>query len=136
MLSDRQAFKAAFLHRCVDAGLTLPEIYQTIKQANALLDAGGSAAKSVIGKTMDLGGQALSALASKGLPLALAAPPVIGGLAGFTASRLTDVDDTDVSEMKRRELIAEYRRSLDRMIRSQRSRELRNKHTRSGRRLT
>jgi hypothetical protein len=44
---------------------------------------------------------------------ALAGPAVLGGAAGYGMSRLTDIDDTDVDEIKKREIIDEYYRQIE-----------------------
>lgn len=46
-----------------------------------------------------------------------AAPPILGGLAGYGIAKATDVDDTDADAIKNQELVEEYRRQAERLQR-------------------
>lgn len=91
MLDARQSFKAGFLAGCAEEGLLPSESGPLVKAAEGWLDTAAS-----------LGGA--------GLLAAFAAPVVGGAGAGYAAAKLTDVDDTGVDDVKRQELIDEYRR--------------------------
>lgn len=108
MLTAKEAFKVGFLRKCAELGMTEDEIGQTIKSANigvdSVLNAITGVAKPVVEKTLQVG-----------IPAALLAPPIAGGLAGYGASKLTDIDDTDVEELRQRELVDEYRRLTARL---------------------
>ncbi len=97
MRTPREAFKVGFLARCAEEGLTADEIAGRVKAAGdkfaSLLGGLGSAAGSVL---------------STGIPLAIAAPVALGGIAGYGLSRMTDIDDTDVKEIKNNELLDTY----------------------------
>lgn len=97
MLTPRDAFKVGFLARCAEEGLTAPQIADRVKVAAdkfaSFLGGLGSATGSVL---------------STGIPLALAAPVALGGVAGYGLSRMTDIDDTDVDEIKNTELLDTY----------------------------
>lgn len=97
-MDARQQFKAAFMLRCIEEGFTTPEEIEGRAKlamekfaANPLTDVATS-------------------MLALGIPLALAAPPVIGAGIGHTIARATDIDDTDVEEARKKELIDEYRR--------------------------
>lgn len=111
-MDDRQHFKAAFIARCIDAGFTTPE------QITALVkSAMEKQAIPVISQALDLGKSLISTGASWAVPLALAGPPLAGAAAGHLAAKATDVDDFDVDEAKRQEVIDEYRRQTARLKR-------------------
>ncbi len=97
MLTPREAFKVGFLARCAEEGLTADQIQARVKYAAdkfaGFMDGLGSAAGSVM---------------STGIPLAGLAPIALGGVAGYGLSRMTDIDDTDVDEIKNNELLDTY----------------------------
>lgn len=97
MLTPREAFKVGFLARCAEEGLSPAQIQDRVKLARdkfaGVLDSLGHAAGSVF---------------STGAPLALIAPPALGAIAGYGLSRATDIDDTDVDEIKNNELLDTY----------------------------
>lgn len=109
-MTPAQAFKLAFLQDCANRGLTMEQIREAVKAAvvktagltdlvtrpyNAAFDALGN-----LGSTAKFVG---------GLGL-IAGPPVLGAAAGYGAAKLTDWDDMDTEEAKKRELIDMYRR--------------------------
>jgi hypothetical protein len=122
-MTDREAFKIGFLGRCIEDGLTLPQIEAAVKTA---LDKA-----AILGKLLDVGAGVGKSLLSKLLPLAIVAPPIVGGLGGYGLAKATDIHDTDVAEIKDRELMDEYKRQTDRMLREKALRDV----TRSQRRL-
>jgi len=67
------------------------------------------------------GGMASGAknLGTKALLAGLIAPPVLGGLAGYSHAKLTDVDDDDVDDFKKQELIDEFQRQAEKLRHSQ-----------------
>jgi phosphate/sulfate permease len=115
-LTDREAFKVGFLKQCATEGLSPDEILSRVKTASYMLEKrafiGG-----LIGGAANAAGGALKTVGSYGLPLALAAPPILGGLAGYGLAKATDVDDTDVDAIKNRELVEEYRRQAEKLKR-------------------
>jgi len=119
MLNDREAFKAGFLKRCADEGLSPEETLSLVKQANEqvtkqaygpLLDAISSAGKSIGGKALGWG-----------IPLALGIPPAAGVAGAYAYSKATDSDETDVDSVRKKEL-AELYREQAKMIRESRRR--------------
>ena len=111
-LTTKEAFKVAFLARCVEDRLTPDEMLERVKSASAAFEK-----DAILGTLVDKGLGALqgtaSALGHYGIPLAIAAPPVLGGMAGYGLAKMTDIDDTDVSEIQNRELVDEYRRQAE-----------------------
>lgn len=106
MLTPREAFKVGFLARCAEEGLSPDQIAARVKFAAdkfaGLMDAAAGLGKSVVGT---------------GLPLALLAPVALGGMAGYGLSRATDIDDTDVAEIKNQELLDSYAQETARLKR-------------------
>jgi len=115
-LTAQEAFKVGFLARCVSDGLSPDQMLSRVKQAQDMLEKRaflGGIANSAIGAA---GGVAKS-MAGYGIPLALLAPPALGGLAGYGLAKATDVDDTDVNEIKQKELVEEYQRQAEKLKR-------------------
>ena len=128
-MDAREAFKFGFLARCIDAGYTTPaEIHQAIKTA-MVKSAGGLGLGDVAKGIGELGSSALG----WGIPLALAAPPVAGYMAGNLAAKATDVDDYDTDEAKRQELVDEYKRQAARTRRQGLVRKYQQARQQSGR---
>lgn len=123
MLSPGEAFKVSFLLRCVENQLTPAETHALVKQALDALEGFekraflGGMLSGLVGKTLDAGKGIGQTAMGYGLPLALAAPPILGGLGGYGLARATDVSDTDVSQIKDQEVIDEYRRQTERLRR-------------------
>lgn len=109
-LNEREAFKVGFLARCAEAGMGRDEILAAVKEAGdkvaGLLGGAGSAASSLAGSTLSLA-----------VPAALLAPPLLGGAAGAGLARATDIDDTDVAEIKDHEIIDAYKAEAERQRR-------------------
>jgi hypothetical protein len=131
-LTPREAFKVGFLSRCVEDGLTLEQAHQRVKEAQEKIALSIPGA-DIPGKLIDAAGSIAKPALGWGIPLALAAPPVVGGLAGYAASKATDIDDTDVDEVKRRELINEYKKQTKKLLRDRQIRDYRKDRKQSGR---
>lgn len=131
-LNSNEAFKVGFLARCAADGLGPDEMLSRVKAARDLLQKraflGG-----LVDRGLDLGTSAVKGLGSYGIPAALAAPPILGGLAGYGLAKATDIDDTDVQAVKNRELIDEYRRQASILKRQRSIRDYRDERTRTGR---
>lgn len=119
-LTAQEAFKVGFLARCVRDGQTPDQILARVKQAAALLEK-----RAFLGGLLDAAGGAAKSVAGYGLPLALAAPPVLGGLGGYALAKATDVDDTDVDDVKNREIVDELRRQTEALRRQKAVRDYR-----------
>jgi hypothetical protein len=115
MLTPRQSFKAGFLRRCANEGLTVEESHERVKQANDVIKSAGiqdfltkpyNTLWDVIGgvgKEVGTTAKNLALLAAVGIPLA-------GGYgAGRGAAKLTDIGEEDIEEAKKKELIREYK---------------------------
>lgn len=127
-LSAQDAFKVGFLARCVEAGLDADQTLAAVKRAGDLFEKQaflGNLISTTAGKVMDVGKGALGATAAYGLPLAVAAPPILGGLTGYGLARATDVDDTDVAAIKDQEVVDELRRQAARLRRERAVRDFR-----------
>lgn len=126
MLSSRDAFKVGFLGRCVERGMSPSQIKEAAdKLAGLLGDAVGAVGGAAKGVT--------NAALGWGIPLAAAAPPVLGGMAGFGLAKATDIDDTDIDDIKDREVIDEYRRQAERLNRQRLVRQYAQSRRRTGR---
>lgn len=114
MLTAKEAFKVGFLAKCAEDGLTPDQMLARVKQAKDALEKrafiGG-----LLGSAAGAVGGAAKSVAGYGIPLALAAPPILGGLAGYGLAKATDVDDTDVDDIKNRELVEEYKRQAEKL---------------------
>ena len=139
MLTPKEAFKIGFLSRCVEDGLSLEQAHDRVKMATDLLQKQAGVGE-VISKTLELPGKALDmakpvlgAGLNWGIPLALAAPPILGGVAGYTLGKMGDVDDTDVDEIKKRELIESYKRHANALKRAKKVRDYQAKRKQTGR---
>lgn len=124
MLSSRQAFKAGFLQKCAEAGLTADEAMAMAKEGAQLIKASAKTwsdllmfnpIESAIAAGSGLVGATAGHVANTGLTGLMVAPPLLGVAGGLAASALTDVDKTDVSAVKKRELIDEYLRQANRL---------------------
>lgn len=102
-MNAREAFKFGFVARCVDDDVD-PAVLA--KQAS-----------TGWGALMD----SIKDLGMLGGGLALAAPPIIGAAGGYTAGRLSgSMDDSDIEEVKKQELIDELRRQTARLSQARR----------------
>jgi hypothetical protein len=105
-MTSKEAFKAGFLSRCVSEGLTTSaQIEGRLKSADI---------SDLIGGTMKGVGDAVQAgtIASiLGVGLAAAVPPYLGRAIGeFSGRQVGRVNDYEIEEHKKRELIDEFRR--------------------------
>lgn len=114
-MDARQAFKIGFLRKCADAGLSIEETKEAVKQAKELVKAADI--RDLIMKPYQAGIDILTDAGKTGVNFGLGAaalaPIVAGGGIGYGLSRLTDVDDTDVKAIKQQELIDEYHRQIE-----------------------
>lgn len=129
MLTSKEAFKAGFLARCAVAGLSIEESRAAVKEAQAALTQKSAFVGSIIDAIKGLGQTALG----WGIPAALAAPPIVGGLAGYGLARATDISDTDVADIKDRELMDEYSRQTEKLKRQRAIRDYEKARQRTGR---
>lgn len=127
-MNAREAFKVGFLSRCVEEGLGPEQICQRIKSASEKL-ALFSDITGALKNVMDAG----TGAAKTGLPFLLAAPPIAGAAVGYAGAKATDLDDVDVTEIKKREVVEEYRRQIERLNRARQIREYRRQRQQTGR---
>lgn len=102
-LSAEQSFKVAFIGRCADAGMSPAEMARAADRLSAAVVKAAGAADTAL----NAAGLGLTALA--------VAPPALGAAAGWGLAKATDVDDTDVGDVKRQETIDEYLRQAARL---------------------
>lgn len=133
MLSAKDAFKVGFLARCVENQMTPDQMLDRIKVASDLLDKRAGIIGGAIDKIYDVGKGLGEFALGTGLPLALAAPPIVGGVAGYGLARATDIDDRDVEEIKDREVLDEYKRQTDQLRRLRAVRDYQKAKQRTGR---
>ena len=140
MLTDLETFKAGFLTRCVEEGISTDEALSRVKSASARLDA--------MEKQADIPGYGMlrdllkgiagvaTPVVSKATDLVSAAgifgPPILGGAAGYGVSKMTDVDEEDVDDIKKEELVDEYRRQANKLRQSKALRAYRDKRKERG----
>lgn len=114
-MNARQTFKAEFIARCIAGGVTDPAAMAKVARDAAAglrkasadpLAVSADAAKGVAGKVFNWGGA-----------LALAAPPILGAVAGHSLGRVVGDEDYDVEEARKQEVIDTYAREADRLRR-------------------
>lgn len=128
-LSPRESFKVGFLGRCAEAGMTPDQMLGVIKQAQDKL----AFVSGLLGGLKDVASGVGGAVTGYGIPLALAAPPVLGGIAGYGLGRLSDIDDTDIDDIKDQEVLDEYKRQTARLLREQKVRDYQKTKKQTGR---
>jgi len=129
MLSELESFKAGFLTRCVEEDTSTEEALSRIKTASDQLDALEKQAGIIDSLSKLVGGvvsPAVEKIINYGSAAAIFGPPILGGAAGYGVSRLTDVDEEDVDDIKKQELIDEYKRQADKLRQSKALRMYRN----------
>jgi len=113
-LSDREAFKVAFLSRCIEHGATTPDqIMACVKSAREKVAFGLGDILNVPRQIGETGKAVVDVAKGVAEPVARAGfilPIALGAGIGGGAAMLTDVDDQDVREQQQRELIGEYAR--------------------------
>lgn len=122
MLTAMEAFKVGFLARCVEDRLSPAQIQVSAEKAAALMTKSASIT-GLLSSALAAGGGAAKTMLGYGLPIALAAPPIAGGVLGYGLARSTDIDDTDIGEIKDREVIDELRRQTETLNRNRASRQ-------------
>lgn len=118
--NDKVGFKAGFLARCSEQGLSMQQVESRVDEAllqikRASLWEGaktmGGAAGTAWAATTPAAKNLWWALSRSLLPVG-----ATGAAAGYGLAKMTDVDETDVDEAKKRELIDEYRRQASRLV--------------------
>jgi enoyl-CoA hydratase/carnithine racemase len=134
MLSPQEAFKLGFLSNCVEKGLSIEQMREEVKKASDQL--ADVEKKAFLGPERaalwdDLG-DLLKDVGRIGMGGLILGPPAVGATAGILHSRLSDVDDEDVEDVKKREVADEYRRQAQRLRQTARMRDHRASKKRSG----
>ncbi len=119
-MTPKEAFKAGFLIRCAEEGLSDEATHERIK--TALFD---------VGSIMRGIGSIGSAIAGPALLTGVGLPIVAGVTGGHLAAKAVD-DDSDVNEAKTDEILAEYRRLADQARRQTAMKQMRGLPTLGG----
>lgn len=125
-MDARQAFKAAFLARCVHDNVGPDDALRRVKLQQEKVAVAMDVLRgitSLAGKGVDAVSRLGSTALGWGIPLAIAAPPTAGAIAGYGIAKAQDIDDTDVDELKRQELIRELRLRADSLERHREARQ-------------
>jgi len=101
-MNSKEAFKIGFLHKCAEDGLTPDETLERVRHATLLVKSAG------------WGMPTMAALTLLG-----ATPFLVGTTGGYALQQMRENTGLDAKDMKKREVIAEYRRAVDRMRRLQ-----------------
>lgn len=115
MLSASEAFKVGCLQRWAQEGLSPEDMLKRASDAIVLVKS--ALIGELAGKAIDVGQNAVNMAVGYGLPLAIAAPPIAGGIAGYGLARATDIDDTDINEIKDREVVDSLKHNTNRLNR-------------------
>jgi hypothetical protein len=121
-LTEREAFKVGFLARCAEEGLGRGQVLALVKDA-------ADKVAGIIGDVAGIGKDVFSVAA----PVALLAPPALGALAGAGLAKATDIDPSDVEDIKDREVIQSYHRESARLRRQRAVRDYARARAASGR---
>lgn len=127
-LTAQQEFKVGYLARGIHEGWSPAQMLEFAKAAEAQLDKileKQALFGEIAGKGIEALGNIASTAAGWAIPAAVLAPPAIGALGGYGLARAMDVDDTDVREMKQRELEDEYKRQTLSLARQREARQYR-----------
>lgn len=134
MLTAQQAFKAGFLSRCIADRLQPEQIKVAAEKATALLEKNALfGLDGLVDKGWDAAKGLTGAAIGYGVPALALAPPIAGGLAGYGLAKATDIDSTDVDDIKDREVLDEYRRQTARTKRQTAARAYDQLRRRTGR---
>ncbi len=134
-MTAQDAFKLGFLSRCVEDRVPPAQMLERAKQACDLLKQASVTGLlgGLLNKGVDVAQGVGSAALGYGVPAAIVAPPVLGGLAGYGLARATDIDDTDVAEIKDREVLDAYQRQAHKLRWEKAVRDYHKARTRTGR---
>ena len=134
MLSSQEAFKLGFLSNCVEKGLSIEQMRAEVKQASDQLDFmvkqadPSSIIAAPIAPIVDDAGDVVKTTANLALASLLLAPPALGAAGGILHSNLSDIDEEDVEDVKKRELVDEYQRQAKRLRQTAKTRNYRESH--------
>jgi|TARA_R110002051_G_scaffold213338_2_gene278291 hypothetical protein len=133
MLSSQEAFKLGFLSNCVEKGLSIEQMRAEVKQASDQLDSMVKQAipdlsgyfAPIAGPIVDDAGDVVKSMSNIAMAGLLLGPPAVGAAGGVLHSRLSDIDEEDVDDVKKRELVDEYQRQAKRLRQSAKTRNFR-----------
>ncbi len=111
-MTPREAFKAGFLLRCAEEGLTEAQSAERIRLGCEKAAVDLFEVLSQVGKAVPALGGTAARLGAAALPVAMIGGGMAGGAAGHFAGRLLD-PGYDAEDLKRQELIAAYDQAAD-----------------------
>jgi hypothetical protein len=94
-----ESFKAGFAKQCVESGI----------DPIVALDAALARKEAVVGEVLKGVGGAIGSLGAWGIPLAFGGAAATGGALGAAASGVQEMGEDDVEDVRRREMINNYR---------------------------
>lgn len=113
-LNSCDAFKVGFLSRCIEDKLTPEQISYSVKLAYDLLE---KQADGILSSLFNTGKDLVGGTAHYSLPALAAAPWLLGASGGYGLAKLTDIDESDVKDIKNKEVIDEYNRQTENLKR-------------------
>ena len=131
MLSSQEAFKFVFISNCVEKGLSIEQMRAEVKQASDQMDSMVKQADlsgffaPLAQPIVDDAGDIVKNMSNLAMASLLLAPPAIGAAGGILHSNLSDIDEEDVEDVKKRELVDEYQRQAKRLRQSAKTRNYR-----------
>lgn len=114
MSDPKRAFRVGFLQKCAEAGLTLEETCELASQIKQAFWG-----EHLLGKGVDALSNATGMLPGIALTGMLAAPAA-GYAGGRLYSKATDIDEDELDEIKKREIIDLYRQETQKLMEKQR----------------
>lgn len=113
-MTPREAFKIGFLSRFAELGMPGAEIEKCAAAAVALLEKQANPLAALMNTAPSTAASLAGTAGSIAVPLAVAAPLVIGGGLGIVAGKAQD-SDVDPEDVKKQELIDEFRHQVRQM---------------------
>jgi len=106
-MTIREAFKAGFLLKLAEIGMTPEDLVENIKHAE--VDPIGQ----IVDKTYKFGTGLASTTGKLGLALLLGLPPILGATGGLIASKVTGPSDVDLALAKKKLKLFRYQQMLN-----------------------
>lgn len=129
-LSDKQKFKAGFLLKCAEEGLTIKETHIKVKQLIAMHKQAFNPLDLItkpVGLIGNLAGNIIKTLpsaASTAATIGLAAPVGVGLAGGYGLAKMTNPDKHVIDDLKQDEVVGEYERLAEEAKRRSRIKKL------------
>lgn len=131
-LSERQMFKVAFISQCIEHGKTTPgEIMELAESLASKIESEGDSREAFksheksgfdITKSFKNIADSIKALSDVAtgvvIPIGAAAPVIAGAVGGTMLGRMNDYDPSEIESIKNQELVNEYRRQAEILIKN------------------